>query len=98
MNGRGEEINSPDLMEMKDTEKYQRQMGSKALVMTSMIEKKNYETAVRAVIEERKRREAVEQRINTVEAQLNNLDSKLDKISELLSTLLTSNKIVNNAD
>ena len=98
MNRRGDEINSPDLMEMKDTEKYQRQMGSKALVMTSMVEKKNYETAVRAVIEEKKRREAIEQRVNTVETQLNNLDSKLDKITDLLSTLLTNNKTVNNAD
>lgn len=82
-------VNSSELIEMKDTEKYQRQVGSKALVMTSLAEKKNYETAVRLALEEQKKRESVDQRINVMEAQLNNLDAKLDNISNLLSTFLT---------
>lgn len=86
------DVNSPDLMKLKDADKYYRQVGSKALIMTSLEEKRKYEQARRFAEEEKQRRDLMQNRIENVETQLNNLESKIDKLNELLSSVLLTEK------
>ena len=83
------DVNSTELMKLKDADNYYRQIGSKALIMTSMEEKRKYEQARKFAEEEKQKRDLLQHRIERVETQLNNLDTKLDKLSELLTSMLT---------
>lgn len=76
-------------MKLKDAENYHRQIGSKALIMTSFEEKRKYEQARRFAEEEKQRRDLMQHRIERVETQLNSLESKLDKLGDMLSTVLS---------
>ena len=83
------DVNSTELMKLKDADNYYRQIGSKALIKTSMEEKRKYEQARKFAEEEKQKRDLLQHRIERVETQLNNLDTKLDKLSELLTSMLT---------
>lgn len=86
------DVNSPDLMKLKDADNYYRQVGSKALIMTSLEEKRKYEQARKFAEEEKQRRDLMQSRIERVETQLNSLESKIDRLSDLLASALQTEK------
>lgn len=86
------DVNSSDLMKLKDADNYYRQVGSKALIMTSLEEKRKYEQARKFAEEEKQRRDLMQSRIERVETQLNSLESKIDRLSDLLASALQTEK------
>jgi BMFP domain-containing protein YqiC len=67
-------------MDLKDSDKYHRQIGSKALIMTSPVEKNNYETARRVALEKKRQQDAIEERVGA-------LESKVDTMLDILIRL-----------
>ena len=84
-------INSSDLMNMKDTDKYQRQIGSKALIMTATNEKKAYEEARNIALERKRQQDELASRVDSLEKTTSKILSILERLDETLSK-------TNNAD
>lgn len=82
-------ISDASLMDLKDTDKYLRQIGSKALIMVDNREAKEYEEKRRSILEQKNRQQNLEKKIEL-------LEEKFDKI--LSSLEFISKKISNNAD
>lgn len=82
-------ISDASLMDLKDTDKYLRQIGSKALIMVDNREAREYEEKRRSVLEQKNRQQNLEKKIEL-------LEEKFDKILNSLEFI--SKKISNNAD
>lgn len=78
------EIDSPDLMDMKDTDKYARQVGSKALIMTDSREVTDYEERRQKLLAERKKQEGVESRVELLEIKFDGMLDILKRIERKL--------------
>jgi BMFP domain-containing protein YqiC len=85
MSNISENINSPELMELKDSDKYYRQIGSKALIMTSPVDKKNYEDARRVALEKRRREEELANRVDQVEQKMEKMLGILERMESKLN-------------
>ena len=72
-------INSSDLMNMKDTDKYQRQIGSKALIMTATNEKKAYEEARNIALERKRQQDELASRVDSLEKTTSKILSILER-------------------
>lgn len=90
MSDTSKDIHCPDLMDLKDSDKYHRQIGSKALIMTSPVDKKNYEEARRVALEKRQRENELVSRVDSVEQKMEKMLSILERLEDKLSN--------NNAD
>jgi len=78
-------IHCPDLMDLKDSDKYHRQIGSKALIMTSPVEKNNYETARRVALEKRQRENELAARVDSVEQKMEKMLGILERMESKLN-------------
>lgn len=83
------DISDSTLISLKDTDKYLRQVGSKALVMVDRNAAIEYEEK-RKVLQEQKDRQ------KNIERKIEELEEKFDKILSVLNNI--SEKINNNAD
>ena len=72
-------------MELKDSDKYYRQIGSKALIMTSPVDKKNYEDARRVALEKRRREEELANRVDQVEQKMEKMLGILERMESKLN-------------
>ena len=75
-----DDISNPDTMELKDTDKYVRQMGSKALLPTSRAEAIEYEQKRKLLLEQRNR-------LDKVEEKLGSLEQKFDRVLNILEKM-----------
>jgi len=75
-----ENLDSTELMDLKDTDKYARQIGSKALIMTDSNIVTDYEERRQRLLAERKKQEAVETRVELLEIKF---DSMLDILKRI---------------
>jgi hypothetical protein len=73
-----------DVMELKDTDKYVRQIGSKALLPTSRSEALEYEQKRRLLLGQ-------QQRLNDLETKLNSMEAKVDKLLNMMERQLNTN-------
>lgn len=78
-------INSPELMELKDSDKYYRQIGSKALIMTSPVDKKNYEEARRVALEKKRREDELANRVDQFEQKMEKMLGILERMESKLN-------------
>lgn len=69
-------------MELKDSDKYSRQVGSKALVMTDSRTASEYEEKRRVLMEQKNRQKNLEQKVEALEEKFNAILSVLNHISE----------------
>lgn len=67
-------------MELKDSDKYYRQIGSKALIMTSPVDKKNYEEARRVALEKKRREDELANRVDQVEQKMEKMLGILERM------------------
>jgi BMFP domain-containing protein YqiC len=81
------DISDPALINLKDTDKYSRQIGSKALVMVDRREAIEYEQKRKVLLEQKNRQTNMEKRIEA-------LEEKFDKVLDVLNVI--SKKIDNN--
>lgn len=72
-------------MSLKDNDKYFRQIGSKALIMTSPVEKKNYEEARRVALEKKRREEELSARVDSVEQKMEKMLGILERMESKLN-------------
>lgn len=72
-------------MELKDSDKYYRQIGSKALIMTSPVDKKNYEEARRVALEKRRREDELANRVDQVEQKMEKMLGILERMESKLN-------------
>jgi len=79
------DINSPELMNLKDNDKYFRQIGSKALIMTSPVEKHNYEEARRIALEKKRREDELTARVDSVEQKMEKMLGILERMESKLT-------------
>lgn len=75
-------ISDPTLIELKDSDKYSRQVGSKALVMTDSRTASEYEEKRRVLMEQKNRQKNLEQKVEALEEKFNAILSVLNHISE----------------
>jgi hypothetical protein len=75
------DIHDPNLMELKDTDKYVRQIGSKALLPSSNQEALEYEQKRKLILDQRKRLDAVEEKLGSLEQKFDRMLSLLEKMN-----------------
>lgn len=79
-----EDISDPSVMELKDTDKYVRQVGSKALLPTSRKEAMEYE-------QKRRLLQGQQQRLTNLEEKMDAVEAKVDKLLNMLERQLNAN-------
>ena len=75
-----DDLNSPDVMTLQDTDKYVRQVGSKALLATDLSEVSDYEAKRKVLLAQRNKMETLENRMGS-------LEQKFDQVLELLLSM-----------
>jgi BMFP domain-containing protein YqiC len=83
-------ISDPSLMLLKDTDKYLRQVGSKALVMIDRKTANEYEEKRKVLLEQKQRQQTIEKKIEALEEKFDTILGVLNKIFEKIDN--------NNAD
>lgn len=76
------DVNSRDTVDLTDTDKYKRQIGSKALLMTDRREATEYETRRRVLLDQKKRQEQLESRLTDMETKVDRLLDMMNKLIE----------------
>ncbi len=79
------DLHSTELMDLKDNDKYARQIGSKALIMTDRKEALEYEHKRRLLTGQKQRMDALEDRVGSVEKKLSRA---LDILEQLATKVL----------
>lgn len=75
-------ISDSTLMNLKDTDKYLRQVGSKALVMIDRNTAAEYEQKRKVLLEQKQRQQKLEEKIELLEEKFDKILSVLTNISE----------------
>ncbi len=75
-------ISDPTLIDLKDTDKYSRQIGSKALVMIDAKVASDYEEKRRVLMEQKTRQKNLEQKVEALEEKFEAILTVLNRISE----------------
>jgi BMFP domain-containing protein YqiC len=75
-------IDDTSLMCLKDTDKYLRQIGSKALIMIDKNTANEYEEKRKVLLEQRRKQENIEKKIELLEEKFDNILSVLSSISK----------------
>ena len=65
------DTNEPELMDLKDTDKYKRQIGSKALIATNVQEAREYEHKRQLLLNQKNRMDNIENRLGQLEKNVN---------------------------
>lgn len=80
----------PSLINLKDSDKYSRQIGSKALVMIDRKVAIEYEEKRKVLLDQKQKQRALEKKIEALEEKFDTMLGVLNKISEKIDN--------NNAD
>lgn len=75
-------ISDSTLMNLKDTDKYLRQVGSKALIMVDRNTAAEYEQKRKVLLEQKQRQQKLEEKIELLEEKFDKILSVLTNISE----------------